>query len=264
MPSPPAAPGIAKEDCEAGEDLRCLPTTMVGGKDTRHPFHGVILCSRCRRKVNRRELAVLQDWRSHGRLNEKQEKRLAVLEDRVVGHRNRDKDAREKCKLENGGILSPSKKARSMYNDRNRQSRDSEKFASNPCMYQAKMKRQTGYDAVQKAKCKTKKTGITRHSDRKQLYPPEFQSLLEHAALTFVQMRGEALVYYNNLTKLFDQLLARESQKAGGLMEGKVVMHSSGSPRYIMPIKRPWHHSWCKTKFKRQSSKEKVARQELR
>ena len=218
---PPAAPGIEAEKCTVivEEDEPSPPVTMFGVCGSQHPLHGLFICQRCHRKFARREQAILEDMESKGQLtNAKLRERLRVLQQRRVEHRERDRVAR----ASEGGHQ------KSLIKNWNYQQRQSKEFAENKTSYQSYLKRQREIDADQKAQGKKKKSGITRHSIRKELYPAEFMQKLTRATQIYVQVQGNGDVYWNKILPLFDELVLRERK---GLLSGmEIKIHPCGKP----------------------------------
>ena len=92
-PGPPAAPGIEAEECKGTASARA---TMFRGNEPEHPFHGFVLCTNCRSKMCRRELAILEELKSKGKLPE------AALQERLKELQVRLRCNHEGC--ENGAV----------------------------------------------------------------------------------------------------------------------------------------------------------------
>ena len=225
-PGPPAAPGIEAEACTC-QDSEPRPTTMFTGTGPGHPLYGLFICQRCHRKLPRRELAILLEWKSQGKLikNKPLQERLKRLEERVVEHRQRDQVRRE------NHIRDDKDREKELVNDWNRQDRRAAKYLQDPQAHQKSRKRQREHDAAQIAKGKVKKPGVTRSFARIALYPEPFMKLLTRAARSFVKIKGKQTVYWNDIVDLFDALILRE--KDGLLSTMKIELMTDGKPRYL-------------------------------
>jgi hypothetical protein len=85
---PPKAPGIEAQDCSRGTGFSLA--TMFRGIGREHPYFGVCVCRDCHRKLQYRELAMLDEMHNKGKLTNVQlQERLKLLKKRVVEHRER-------------------------------------------------------------------------------------------------------------------------------------------------------------------------------
>jgi hypothetical protein len=230
-PGPPAAPGIAAEECNAitNEGTQSPRATMFIGTGSEHPYYGSFSCPHCRRKFQRRELAILKEWeRTDILTDEKLQERLQVLREKVVEQQVRDKVRR-------GNVPSFKK-------NQNTKNRQNQKHARDPEEYKKSLKKQRVKDATQKAKGKVKKQGFNRCFRNTKLYPAPFMELLTQAATKFAQVVGEPLLSWNGIITLFDAIIKKEDKTDGLLdgieikymtLNGEVGDREEGKPRYL-------------------------------
>jgi hypothetical protein len=200
-----------------------LYATMVGGNQPNHPLYGIFCCNTCHRKMERRELHLLQEAAS---LNVKETERLHILQERQLAHREHSNAARA-IKVENEGLHAV--QTEELTRNRARNAQKTEQHEKDPAARAEASKRNREAEQNRLDMGRPKKApGVTRKLKAKKLYRPFFMDMLTQATRIWAREYGQPFVFWNHLVALFDHLLIDSGKKLGG-----VEFASNGKPKYL-------------------------------
>ena len=224
----PGAPRVAEIQAHActnhQDDDRYA--VMVGGDQPEHLLRGWFCCQRCHRKMERRELALLQQAETENELPKGGMKRLQLLQGRKDVHRENENLDRV-SRIESEGLAAVQKDEL----DRNRafQSRITAMHEADPAAHSNDLQRHLELEQNRlKAGGKKKKRGVYRKIIANKMYPPFFVNMLTQATRIWARKYAQQCVYWNHLVELFDHLLVREQDELGG-----ISFAADNKPKYL-------------------------------
>ena len=197
---------------------------MVGSTDSSkdHPWYGLFCCRKCHRKVDKRELTILQtrhdeminnknnDDDDNNTLSSKQIQRLRILQERKTNHpletkRSRDKDIAKR------GAATVLQEEREYELERNRK-RSAEVLNADQATLEQKRKKSRAQEENRLASGGKKKVGGTnrRNKNKTKRYDRYFFKMLQELFEILMEQCGDTKLYWNYVVELFDLVLVRE------------------------------------------------------